>query len=53
MGNFGRGGNLNIVNQWGEPQKGGGDQICKVQWGEAKGGGRNTIFDLNLVGGKP
>ena len=27
---------LNIINQWGEPQKGG-----------------NTIFKLNLVGGKP
>ena len=49
-GRGGRGaGNLNIINQWGEPQKGVG-QIFKVQWGEAKGG--ITIFDLNLVGGK-
>ena len=29
----------NIINQWGQPQKG-GDQIFKVQWGEAKGGTR-------------
>ena len=32
------GGNLNIINQWGEPQKG-GSQILKFQWGEEKGGG--------------
>ena len=38
---------LNIINQWGEPQKG-GDQILKVQWGWGV-----TIFELNLVGEKP
>ena len=45
------GGNLNIINQWGNHKKwgGGGDQIFKVQWGEAKKG--DTIFDLNLVWG--
>ena len=30
---------------------GGGGQILKSQWGGTKGG--ITIFDLNLVGGKP
>ena len=29
-------GNLNIINQWGEPQKV-GNQILKFQWGKAKG----------------
>ena len=44
------GGNLNIINQWGEPQKEEGNQIFKVQWGgggEQKGG--ITIFDLNFL----
>ena len=45
------GGDLNVINQWGEPEKG-VDQIFKVQWAEAKGAGGITIFDLNLVGGK-
>ena len=44
------GGNLNIINQWGEPKKEGENQIVKVQKGEAKGG--ITIFDLNLLVGK-
>ena len=41
------GGNLNIINQWWKPQKG-GNQIFKVQW--EKGG--DIIFYLNLVGEK-
>ena len=44
------GGNLNIINQWREPQKR-GNQIFKVQWGEAKWL-ENTIFYLNLVWGE-
>ena len=44
------GGNLNIINQWGEPKKEGENQIVKVQKGEAKGG--IAIFDLNLLVGK-
>ena len=40
MGNFGRGGNLNIVNQWGEPQKGGGGtKFVKFSGGKQKGAG--------------
>ena len=42
-------GNLNIINQWGEPQKG-GNQIFKVQWGKQKWGIK--VFDLNLVRGE-
>ena len=42
-------GNLNIINQWGEPQKG-GTKFWNFRVGEAKGG--NTIFDSNLVGWK-
>ena len=49
--------NLNLINQWGEPQKGGGgeggDQIFKVQWGGGKqkeGGEYN--FWLKFSGGK-
>ena len=45
------GGNLNIINLWGNHKKR-GNQIFEVQWGEAKGGG-NTTFDLKLVGEKP
>ena len=43
---------MNIINQWGEPQKEGEGEgaIFKVPWGEEKVG--NTIFDLNLVGGR-
>ena len=41
------GGNFNIINQSGEPQKR-GNQIFKVQWEVAKGG--DTIFDLHLLG---
>ena len=46
------GGNLNIINQWGNHKKwgGGGDQIFKVQWGEAKKG--DTIFDLKFSVGE-
>ena len=43
------GGNLNIINQWGNHKKGGVDQILKFQWGGAKGGG-GMISDSNLVG---
>lgn len=44
--------NLNIITQWGELQKAGRNQIFKVQFeGEKKKEG-DTIFDLNLVGGK-
>ena len=31
------GGNFIILNQWGEPQKG-GNQILKFQWGRQRGG---------------
>ena len=41
LGGGGGGRNLNIINQWGKPQKGGGDQIFKVQCGEAKRGEYN------------
>ena len=45
---------MNIINQWGEQQKGGGEQIFKVQWGGegwgAKGG--NTILDFSTFGHK-
>ena len=42
----------NIINQWGQPQKGGGGtKFLKFSGGSKSGGG--TIFDLNLVGGKP
>lgn len=41
------GGNLNIINQCGEPQEG-GNQILNFQWGKQKGG--HTIFDSDLVG---
>ena len=44
---LGRWGELKIINQWEEPQKG-RNQIVKFQWEKPKGG---TIFDLNLVGG--
>ena len=40
---------MNIINQWGEPQKG-GNQIFKVQWGKEKWGIK--VFDLNLVRGE-
>ena len=30
-------GNFIIINQWGEPQKG-GNQILKFQWGRQRGG---------------
>ena len=44
------GGNLNIINHWGEPQKGGGGaKFLKLSGGKQKGG--IMIFDLNLVGG--
>ena len=46
------GGNLNIINQWGELQKGGETKFFKFNEGEEKdGGGGIKIFDLNLVGG--
>ena len=43
------GGNLNIINQQGEPQKG-GTKFLKFSRG--KQNGWDTIFDLNLVGRK-
>ena len=43
------GGNLNIINQQGEPQKG-GTKFLKFSRG--KQNGWDTIFDLNLVGGR-
>ena len=46
--------NLNIINKWGEPQKG-GEPNFEISVGEAKkkkGGGGHNIFDSNLVGGK-
>ena len=42
---------MNIINQWGERQRG-GKQIFKVQWGGGSKRGRDTVFDFNLVGGK-
>ena len=47
-GNLG-GGNLNIMNQWGNQKKREG-QILKFRWGKQKGW--NTIFDSNLAGRK-
>ena len=45
------GGNLNTINQWEEPQKGGwGTEFLKFSGGKQKGG--TSIFDLNLVRGK-
>ena len=49
------GGNLNIISQWGEPQKRGEPNFeISVGRGGAKGGakGGGTIFDSDLVGGK-
>ena len=42
--------NLNIINQWGKPQKREGRQILIFQWGEAKEGEHN--FWLKFSGGK-
>ena len=42
-------GNLSIINQWWKPQKGGG-KFLNFSGGKQKGG--DTIFDLNLVGGR-
>ena len=42
-------GNLNIINQWGEPQKG-RTKFWNFSRGKQKEG--NTIFDSNLVGWK-
>ena len=33
------GGNLNIINQWGKPQKGGGGKFLKFSGGKQGGGG--------------
>ena len=35
-------GNFIIINQWGEPQKG-GNQILKFQWGRQRGGGGHNF----------
>ena len=43
------GGNLNIINQWGELQKR-GNQILKVQWREAKGGEHNFWLKFSRGG---
>ena len=46
-------GNFNIINQRGKPQKGGGTKFGRTKFLKFSGrGGSNTIFDLNLVGGK-
>ena len=42
------GGNWNVENQWGEPQKGGGGTFWNFSGGSKRG---DTIFDSNLVGG--
>ena len=42
------GGNLNLINQKGEPKKG-RSKLLKFSRGKQKGGIK--IFDLNLVGG--
>ena len=46
------GGNLNIINQCGEPQKKGGGGVKFLKFSERKQNGGNTIFDLNFVGEK-
>ena len=43
------GGNLNIINQWGDPQKK-GEPNCEISVGGSKAG--DMIFDSNLVRGK-
>ena len=43
------GGNLNIINQWGEPQKK-GEPNFEISVGGSKAG--DMMFDSNLVGGK-
>ena len=42
---LGGGGNLNIINQWGEPQKGG------TKFWNFNGGGGGMTFYSNLGGG--
>ena len=44
-------GNLNIINQWGEPRGKGGTKFLEFSGGKQKREGK-TIFDLFLVGGK-
>ena len=45
------GGNLNIINQWGNHKKGGGGQTLKFQWGD-KRGAWNMISDSNDFSGR-
>ena len=48
---LGGGGDLNTINQWREPQKGGGTKFLKFSGGSKRGGG-DFDFWLKFSGGK-